>query len=608
MKKILLALCLCFIVAAWVNASGVGTNNRIVLVSVSATDSAFSPNATLRRGEDGRHRKLAQVRQICQNRGVAVEEYEWDGDVAKFKEILCDSADNYDFSVFVGGYSRTPENWTQPWITSSNHPGDSIYFFWQPDTNYNKLSALVWFGNDAREASANYTSGAGGTDYDLDTYTYFGHYTHGYTGALDTFYQYSPKVDLKGFASLWDSTTTVTPYLKYTAWPKNGGENYMSFWSRENHGVTHYYSSLQDGTFGLVVDAIICKHIDSPQKLYYSYDMDDFGMHYHSWMSTLANGDPKLNHDNFFAPFEEFLQDIVDRDLKLTIGAVTKYLRDTTVYVDTFTVLTAPEVNQWEEWWDLRDIINDNPDNFCVILHNHGFENAADSSAYTFSLPCAWREFSLTNNNLPTVSLIDSLYSVSVESLNVWFDNVADYCIPPGDNLDGPDDSTSIQDTLADFFASRNMGARAKCSTTGNSCIYPSTVEYRGGKFLNCTYLSVTTDTIPIPDSDIGGRMYTYFFAPMFFNDQSNTGQNPQTEMMGWWSTLQIALEDYEYTGSTASVGVLHPTACKSKRNLRLIGTIEDTIDWLEWLAGKDIYECVFSYELAEDHWDQVRD
>ena len=54
----------------------------------------------------------------------------------------------------------------------------------------------------------------------------------------------------------------------------------------------------------------------------------------------------------------------------------------------------------------------------------------------------------------------------------------------------------------------------------------------------------------------------------------------------------------------------MHTGACyNANKNLQLIRKIGQTMIWLEWLAGKDIYQSKFAHELANDPkcWRQVR-
>jgi len=168
-------------------------------------------------------------------------------------------------------------------------------------------------------------------------------------------------------------------------------------------------------------------------------------------------------------------------------------------------------------------------------------------------------------------------------------------------------DCPNLQDSIAAFAVGRNAAIRAKYVTTEP---YFSTQRWNGADVILCSYLTNSNDTLLAATTNLAYYPWLNFFGPTFFFMKTGaTGNNPGVvNNLALWYGATRDLRQEEFNGRRTGINVMHFGACKNvNRNLQQVTNIEDTIDWLEWIAGKDLYECVFSYELTKPkHWQQL--
>jgi len=592
-------------------------NNRDKILVVRIESYYDGTTAYEQRANDREQRQMAQIRQICRNRGIDIHEYDWDGDIGGLRTLMTTNAGDYIGCIINGGAANMPGTYT----------ADDPRVFLDSDSTYNHLNTLVWWGVGARGdggSPAGYISGASDAIGDralLSPEKYHHFYTANYSGDADTLFFFS-SADAYSFAAAVDpSVSGVDSFLTYANYPNStsGYHHDMGFWSlTASDGSPYYYLSLADKTAGLIVDALLCKWATTFNQLYWSMDIDDFGMHMQGGsslgMTPFDDATHKLTHSNFFTPIQDFFDYIVAEDLKITVGATARFVRDTTAHADS---------NQWSEWWALRESINDNPDNFAVAVHGHGYESPNDSTSCTFPTRSSYTAYygDTDKDHIPTQAIIDSLYDDEVDSLAEWFTgDIAPYVQPPHDALVGyhatDSEFASLKDTIADWAAEHGFTVRAKYHYSEGPTTYPSTQNYRGAEYINAHYITNTNDTALTTYSDdgplnrsIAEELYLQFWEPTFFSNNGTTGHNPGKQSATYWNLTLRALNDYEYSGPVTPISVLHFGGCKGdNQNLQKIRYVNEMIEWLEWVAGKDLYECVFSYEFGRGKaWGQVQ-
>ena len=590
------------------------TRSKIVMIKVELTGASQYNDFALR--------QAAAVRQICVSRGIDLDEYAWDGtNINKFRKLLKNLDDSwnvrsggdadYEFAVIVGGRSGYAHS------TTNGDANGYIRKLWEPDsTGVSVLNTFVWFGYGGRGdmgdpklyASGATTSGDASARMSLTAGRRFAWYTG--SSEIDTFWSYAQHDNMIIFGGLWDSTTTIDSVLTFAANPTQGDgyEFYLGCWSKAGTaGNTFYYSGITDGMFNLVVDAIICKHVTHYRELRFAIDIDDFGMAFHtSSLNTRSGiGSMDLTHYNFIAHIDSLFT-VIDRyNLVLTVGATAKYLKAD--YVAS---------NQYAEWVTLADKWKDNSA-IRWAVHQHGLESTSDSISTLFPTLASYNSF-WGNGSAGTVTtaLIDSVYLTDVDSIETLFGVTVDnYLIPPWDKLDGH--LEDLIDTIAVWLADRNMTCRAKYSESGR-ITHKDSGWYRGAKFINAQYLTNTLDTAVVAYGDNAGiglaqSLWRSFFGPLFYVCETMTGMNPQQDGLGQWDNYaERGLYDYEYTSRHDHISVLHFGACYTGvgptcRNVRLITQIGQIIEYLEELAGKDLYECVSGAELGSRYWEGVK-
>ena len=604
MKRILITILLLSLLPFGVSAGPARSKVAVIRVE-SSPDFANQQTAW-----DYTNRYGVAIDKILSNRGIDAMYFTYDGDTTRLKVMLSDTftaANNIEFAVFYGGWGDALKTYTNDTATSQ------IWRFVEPGYGggaYCSVNAFWW--SYAINSTADYDIGVtGAAAISENNAQHF--YTPSYDGC-DTFYAYPQTSGTYGYVTgPRNDTPEVDSILTYTDYPDDDGkEHYMGVWSTTRDGLINYYTSMIDGTVNLIVDAIICKNVTYFDPLYYAWDIDDFGMHNIGTAAgdtygTLPTGTNYVNLDDtlFWDNIGAMFQAIEDYDMKLTIGAVAKGIK--TTYADS---------NQWGEWVDIATTWGGNS-HFAWVWHNHGLESVDDSTTALFiktggtaGNPSAstYRHFNITEGSAAvTVARMDSLYEDACDSLRATFGvEIAPYIIPPYDNVDGT--YGDLKDIVAEFCASNGLAIRSKA---GDGLPYLCSREYNGAKVLVGHYSGSTAIQGLILDTGKANAVWNAFFNPNFYRFEGMVKMSPGVASALTWYNVNRTFGGYgNYEAQNSRINILHFAGCYGDdRNTQFIGYIGEHIAFLEDLAGKDLYECKFAYELAQDPkcWRQVK-
>ena len=601
MKRILLTILLLSLLPFGVNAGP--AKSKIAVISLTCGADGLV-------ADDAMKCKLAQTYQICANRGWDVYYVEWNGDSTALKTALVDSAAAWgiEFAAFLGGQGRNPETLIEPEDGSFNP-------FIDPNPNYCSVPSVWWIGYDARDNSATFTLGTDATNKaNMASNDGVFFHTANYSGALDTVCFYT-NPDMSGAIAKYDGSTAIDSILTYASYETVEGSHYLALWSRTSGGVVKYYMGMQDGGAGVVLDALICKHVTYYDPLYFTFDLDDFGMAQqiggdsHTITTFPNDTNAPITTANFWSNLDSLFQAFEDYGFKLNVGTVAKNVRE------------RADTNQWAEWYGLAQRWKDSP-NLAWVWHDHGLESDTDTTSALFAGDYHYRAFNITEGSSALdVQLIDSLYDDSCDSIRAWGLTVSPYIIPPWDNVDGAYDD--IGDSIATMCGQNGLAMRSLSQTvnpgpTGGARPYLCSQDHLGCKVLLGSYLTAAghADTSLVADSALAVILYQGFWGPNFFYARDRPGMSPgATDVDSWGSAARRFFDEpaggsSSYERFNSRVSVMHTGACyNANKNLQLIRKIGQTMIWLEWLAGKDIYQSKFAHELANDPkcWRQVR-
>ena len=583
--------------------------STVLIVKAEAHDPG---HGSYKEWNDSARRNLAQVYSDCAVRGINTKTYYWDGKADNLKTMI--RLPEIEFVIFVGGSSWNTANYIDP------VGKDNLAYFWSHDTSYCNKNAWVWFHNGTLQATDPYVSGA---LTETSTYGIFKNsnfYTANYPGEMDTLGIIANNPQTQGRVVFLDpEATNVDTILTFTGrYLYNqtvGHERYAGVWSRTENGVIRYYTALCDGGVGMILDAKICKHVTHFRKLQLAFDMDDHGT------SAMMNGEIspfphskgsfpeyagaiQLTDANFWDRLDGFYQLFIDYDLKLTIGIQADDLRNNaeTCYADS---------NQWKKWYDIARKYKDDP-HFQFCWHNHGYENSADSVSALFRNAESYNDYneirgaSLSEENPPTVAIIDSIYQADCDSIKAWGLTVAPYFMAPWDAFKGLYEN--LGDTITAFIKLNNLCVGPKGPMDG----YPQSpwndyIEEDDIKVGLRYYISLADTSDLINESVIVWNFWGSNFGQAGAGPMS--GFNPNIANTGTWNSSLRVLRSILYSKPNCRIGCIHPGPCFSQggidRNTQLITKFGELIKYLEWLAGnKDLYESVFPQDLDMD---QVR-
>jgi len=586
MKKIILAI----LIMAF--AVGVQATERSVVLIVKV-DADNYPKA-----QDWSRRHMAQVYKTCATRNVDTRFFQWRGDADRLTAFI-DSTE-CEFVFFIGSRSYRPRAYTDP---TEVEGGDNIAHFWGQESAYCDVPAMVLFYGGMNDNDY-YVSGAGLDNKALSMNMYF--YTANYTGALDTLPVYCNNSSaVSVVVDVDDGISGVDSILTYAKYGIVNYEHYMGLWSRTDEGVIRYYCTLADGMVGAVIDAIMCKHITHFRKVQYAIDFNGFGKHYFITGAYNENlkaytfpnsGDVALTHDNFFARIDSLTQKLFRYDMKASYITTTKFLKS--YHADS---------NQWSEWWDLAQKYKDNT-NIQWAVGSIDLENPDDERSILFHDYASYVATAYDSALPPPVSYMDSLYEDACDSIKAWGLTVAPY-IATTNNLHGH--YGYLQDSIITFLSDNNLTTRQQEITEESRDIgwgtYWDNTERNGVKiYLTMHGVSSRNDYLGLDERAY--KLHGCFFQAWMWGVNNLDGYNPGTNTVGEWYDPVKMLDGNCYSTPQARINWFNFGACYNTENWSrgemFIEELGKIINYLEWLAGKDLYECRFAQDID---WEQVR-
>jgi len=603
MKRKWLILTLLMILLFAGNASA----SKILYVKVDYKDNYKSSAYYYYRIHDWGLRQEAQIFACLAKRGIQYETFIYDDSKEALLRDKLRSGD-YDFSILNSGYSVAP-----------SYSGDSLKYFWQPDTNFSKTPMFVWFGMDARSGTSTnaYSSGAADASTTANRwfqssprFSSFAINSEVYT-ALDSFKinWHNPANNTYGTKRA-SGVSGVTPYL----WHIDGSDSFMVFWKREANGNTIYYLSARDGTAGQLLDAILCKYVDDYKPVDFALTIDDYGMirqsgsgkNYYTGLLGLTYGDGMAKEDNFWSKLKDFFEVTDSLDLKMTIGCSMMNLRK-----------TWADSNSWQRWVDIYDsVLADNP-HFELVWLDYGYNDPTDSTTVLFSTASSYNDWVAQGHDTSAITsdTMAYLYDRWCDTMQAYGFEFSHAIIPPADIYKGW--KGNLADTVLNFCAKYNMPIRIRFAESANYTDYYSMYE-RNDRVVILHEWYWTPDSLLLSDNEEQEYMWTWFFGPIMGWSPAVSGLNSGvTSSADYWINSNYDFsgvnEDDLYTLRNYPCLVLHTgnvrssTYTRTEQTLFLI-KVKQYIDFLEWLAGgKQLYRSRFMTELARDIGDYLR-
>ena len=550
------------------------------------------------KANDMARRNIAMIYKTCATRDVDTRFFQWRGDAARLTAFI--NSTGCEFVFFVGSSSYRPRYYTYP--TAANG-GDNIAHFWGQESAYCDVPAMVMLYGGKNDNDT-YVSGAhASNDEAVSPNSYF--YTANYSGELDTIAIFEDDdVNLPYVVAVNPAIDGVDSILTYAKYETNNWEHYMGLWSRTSDGVIRYYCTLVNGTVGAVIDAIMCKHITQFRKVQHAIDFSGFGKHYFKTGPT-ANltaytfpntGDVALTHDNFFARIDSLTQKLIRYNFKASYVTTTKFLKS--YHADS---------NQWSEWDALAQKYKDNS-SIQFVVGSIESENPNDLSMIMFNNIAAYAASPYDENNPPTVAYMDSLYQDTCDSIGAWGLKIPKY-IFTDNNLGGY--YGDLQDTIIAFLklnglSTKQQGITEESRGAGWGVYWDNTKRDGVRIYLAMHGTSSRDDYLGLDER--GNKMFYCFWQPWLWGVYNLDGLNPGVEKTGNWHDSRKIFNGNEYSTPQNRVNWFNFGACYNTGNWSraemYIEELGKTIEYLEWLAGKDIYECRFAQNID---WEQVR-
>jgi len=579
--------------------------SKVLYVKVDYKDNYKSSTYYYYRIHDWGLRQESQIFSILAKRDIQYEIWNYD-DSNEAALITKLKSGDYDLAIFNGGYAGYPD-----------YSADSLYHFWQPDSNFSTTPQFVWWAMGAR--SDNNPECKTGADDILDAnnrwfqasprFSSFAVNSEVYT-ALDSFKVNWHNTNINTYgAKRKAGVSGVTPYLYHI----DGSDSFMVFWKREANGNTIYYLTVRDGTAGQLLDAIVCKYVDDFKPIDFALTIDDYGMvrqsgngkDYYTGLLGLTHGDGMAKENNFWSKLKDFFEVTDSLGLKMTIGCSMMNLRK-----------TWADSNSWQRWVDIYDsVLADNP-HFELVWHDHGINDPTDSTMVLFSTASSYNDWVAQGHDTSaiTADTMAYLYDRWCDTMQAYGFEFSHAIIPPADIYKGY--KGNLADTILNFCAKYNMPIRIKFAESNNTDYYSMYGRNDGVVLLHELYWS--PDSLLLSDNEEQEFMWMWFFGPIMGWSPYISGLNSGvTGSADYWINSSYDFsnihEDDLYTLRNYPCLVLHTgyvrssTYTRTEQTLFLI-KVKQYIDFLEWLAGgKQLYRSRFMTELARDIDDYLR-